>query len=46
MHVLVMALSFSRRPAIVWSQREDQVSWLAGSPATIAPSSAWAGSRR
>ena len=25
----VMALSFSRRPAIVWSQREDQVSWLA-----------------
>jgi transposase len=29
MHALVMALSFSRRPAIVWSQREDQVSWLA-----------------
>lgn len=25
----VMVLSFSRRPAIVWSAREDQVSWLA-----------------
>lgn len=25
----VMSLSFSRRPAIVWSLREDQVSWLA-----------------
>lgn len=25
----VMVLSFSRRPAIVWSKREDQVSWLA-----------------
>lgn len=25
----VMSLSFSRRPAIVWSAREDQVSWLA-----------------
>ena len=28
-HAFVMALSFSRRPAIVWSLREDQVSWLA-----------------
>lgn len=28
-HAFVMSLSFSRRPAIVWSQREDQVSWLA-----------------
>jgi len=25
----VMVLSFSRRPAVVWSPREDQVSWLA-----------------
>lgn len=25
----VMVLSFSRKPAIVWSAREDQVSWLA-----------------
>jgi transposase len=25
----VMSLSWSRKPAIVWSQREDQTSWLA-----------------
>lgn len=29
MHAFVMALSFSRRPAIIWSEHEDQVSWLA-----------------
>lgn len=29
LHAFVMALSFSRRPAIVWSEHEDQVSWLA-----------------
>jgi len=28
-HAFVMALSFSREPAVVWSLREDQVSWLA-----------------
>jgi Helix-turn-helix domain len=29
LHAFVMALSHSRKPAIVWSLREDQVSWLA-----------------
>jgi transposase len=28
LHAFVMSLSFSRRPAVVWSEREDQVSWL------------------
>lgn len=28
-HAFLMSLSFSRRPAVVWSLREDQVSWLA-----------------
>lgn len=29
LHAFVMVLSHSRKPAIVWSEREDQVSWLA-----------------
>jgi len=29
LHALVMVLSHSRMPAVVWSRREDQVSWLA-----------------
>jgi transposase len=28
-HAFVMGLSFCRKPAVVWSLREDQVSWLA-----------------
>jgi transposase len=28
-HAFLMGLSFSRMPAIVWSELEDQVSWLA-----------------
>lgn len=28
-HGFVMSLSFSRMPAVVWSERENQVSWLA-----------------
>ena len=28
MHAFVMVLSHSRKPAVVWSEREDQVSWL------------------
>lgn len=29
LHAFVMVLSHSRKPAVVWSLREDQVSWLA-----------------
>jgi transposase len=29
LHAFVMVLSHSRMPAVVWSEREDQVSWLA-----------------
>lgn len=29
LHAFVMVLSHSRKPAVVWSRREDQVSWLA-----------------
>jgi transposase len=29
LHAFVMVLSHSRKPAIVWSTREDEVSWLA-----------------
>jgi transposase len=28
LHAFVMVLSHSRKPAIVWSRREDEVSWL------------------
>lgn len=28
-HAFVMGLSFSRKPAIVWSHSEDQVNWIA-----------------
>jgi len=28
LHALVMVLSHSRMPAVVWSEREDQVAWL------------------
>jgi hypothetical protein len=28
-HAFVMTLSHSRKPALIWSRREDQVSWLA-----------------
>lgn len=28
LHAFVMVLSHSRKPAVVWSRREDQVSWL------------------
>jgi transposase len=28
LHAFVMVLSHSRKPALVWSRREDQVSWL------------------
>jgi len=29
LHAFVMVLSHSRKPAVVWSESEDQVSWLA-----------------
>lgn len=29
LHAFVMVLSHSRKPAVVWSRREDQLSWLA-----------------
>jgi transposase len=29
LHAFVMVLSHSRKPAVVWSRREDEVSWLA-----------------
>ena len=28
LHAFVMVLSHSRKPAVVWSEREDQVAWL------------------
>jgi transposase len=28
LHALVMVLSFSRMPAVVWSRKKDQLSWL------------------